>query len=381
MRQIPSLDSILAVALGVLSLTVIVSWVRAPLDIVVLLQAGALVVLLVALIAYRRRTRLESELRVAREAGLTRILQGLSRSTSSDAIVETIVTDLLRTARADHAVVIGRRSAGDRVEATLVSATRDVEPTTIQLPRDALDFDNAAPGAITTHLNRRVRSTFGLVNTTAAPLVVNEELVGALVLSRRAARWTAGDRRLLGWAAREVSAALQRAYAFEAAESQAKLDPLTGLPNRRFLEELVSASGRGRRAGDRTGALMIDIDHFKVLNDTYGHRVGDNVLRAVAEQIAVAVRASDTPVRYGGEEFAVLLRQANLEQAQEVAERIRRSIATMDATELGAGRSVTVSIGVAVSGGGQVDVPGLLELADQALYRAKRQGRNMVAVA
>jgi diguanylate cyclase (GGDEF)-like protein len=381
LRQIPSLDSILAVALGVLSLTVIVSWVRAPLDIVVLLQAGALVVLLVALIAYRRRTRLESELRVAREAGLTRILQGLSRSTSSDAIVETIVTDLLRTARADHAVVIGRRSAGDRVEATLVSATRDVEPTTIQLPRDALDFDNAAPGAITTHLNRRVRSTFGLVNTTAAPLVVNEELVGALVLSRRAARWTAGDRRLLGWAAREVSAALQRAYAFEAAESQAKLDPLTGLPNRRFLEELVSASGRGRRAGDRTGALMIDIDHFKVLNDTYGHRVGDNVLRAVAEQIAVAVRASDTPVRYGGEEFAVLLRQANLEQAQEVAERIRRSIATMDATELGAGRSVTVSIGVAVSGGGQVDVPGLLELADQALYRAKRQGRNMVAVA
>lgn len=367
--------------LGVLGLTVLVGWLRAPSDLLGIVQLLALAAVVVAVLAHRRQARQLTELRDVQEAGVTRMLQGLSRSSSSDAVVEAIVTDLMRTARADHVVVIGGKSAGSAVEATLVSANADVEAATIQLPSEALDFGDATPGTITTQLARRVRASFGLVNTLAAPLVVDEQLVGALVLSRRAERWTAGDQRLLGWAAREVSAALQRAYAFEAAETQAKLDPLTGLPNRRYLEQLISPTGSGRRADDHTGALMIDIDHFKRLNDRYGHQVGDSVLRAVAEQIAFALRASDTPVRYGGEEFAVLLRRATADQAADVAERIRRAVAAMDQEMLGVADPVTVSIGVAVASGPLTDVPALIEQADRAMYVAKNRGRNRVAVA
>jgi diguanylate cyclase (GGDEF)-like protein len=381
LRHLPPLDVLLWASVLVLTLAVVSGWLRDPADPVAAVALVALVVLSIAHVLLRRRTRHEEARRDALEASLTRMLQGLSRSSSSDAVVQTIVSDLMRTARADHIVFIGRRTEGGAVEATLVSANPEVAPTTTQLARDALDFGDAGPGAIASQLNRRVRSSFGLINTLAAPLVVDESLVGALVLSRRSERWTAGDQRLLRWAAREVAAALQRAYAFEAAETQAKLDPLTGLPNRRYLNEMISTAAPGRRASDHTGALMIDIDHFKRLNDRYGHQVGDNVLRAVAEQIAMAVRASDTPARYGGEEFAVLLRRATPEQATDVAERIRRAVAAMDPPSLGVAEAVTVSVGVAVASGPEPDVSSLLEQADRALYRAKNQGRNRVASA
>ncbi|HVM31231.1 MAG TPA: sensor domain-containing diguanylate cyclase [Candidatus Limnocylindrales bacterium] len=379
LREQSPLDGLLWTSAVVLTLAIAVAWLRDPSDVIAVVAAAAFAVLSMAHLLLARRAGMEEARRDALEASLTRMLQGLSRSSSSDAVVQTIVTDLMRTARADHVVVIGRRPPGGAVEATLVAANPDVAATTTQLPSDALEFGSAGPGEIAAQLNRRVRTSFGLANTLAAPLVVDEGLVGALVLSRRSERWTAGDQRLLRWAAREVAAALQRAYAFEAAETQAKLDPLTGLPNRRYLDELLSSVAPGRRASDHTGALMIDIDHFKRLNDRHGHQVGDNVLRAVAEQIALAVRSSDTPARYGGEEFAVVLRQATPDQAADVAERIRRAVSAMEPAALGVGEPVTVSVGVAVASGPGMDVRTLIERADRALYRAKSQGRNRVA--
>ena len=201
--------------------------------------------------------------------------------------------------------------------------------------------------------------------------------MGAIVLSRRAgAEWTVGASRLLNFGAEELSAALARAYRFEAAETRANIDALTGLPNRRYLEEYVAIAGPRRRAGDSFGVLMIDIDHFKRLNDRYGHASGDSVLRAVGERISAAIRATDTPARYGGEEFAVVLRRANQAQAVEVAERIRQAIRAIPPGELKLREPVTVSIGVAVSESAEVGLPNLLEAADQALYRAKREGRD-----
>jgi diguanylate cyclase (GGDEF)-like protein len=206
--------------------------------------------------------------------------------------------------------------------------------------------------------------------------------VGAIVLSRRAgAEWTVGASRLLSFAAEELSAALSRAYRFEAAETKANIDALTGLPNRRYLEEYVAIAGPRRRAGDSFGVLMIDIDHFKRLNDRYGHASGDSVLRAVGERISAAIRATDTPARYGGEEFAVVLRRANQAQAMEVAERIRQAIRAIPPAELKLREPVTVSIGIAVSESAEVGLPNLLEAADQALYRAKREGRNRTVLA
>ncbi len=95
---------------------------------------------------------------------------------------------------------------------------------------------------------------------------------------------------------------------------------------------------------------MIDIDHFKILNDRFGHATGDRVLRAVATAIGQGVRAEDTPARYGGEEFAVLLRRASAEQAIEVGERIRRAVVRLHPASLGIDEPVTVSVGVAVAG-------------------------------
>jgi diguanylate cyclase (GGDEF)-like protein len=172
-----------------------------------------------------------------------------------------------------------------------------------------------------------------------------------------------------------------RAYRFEAAETRANIDALTGLPNRRYLEEFVAIAGPRRRSGDSYGVLMIDIDHFKRLNDRYGHTAGDTVLRAVGERISAAIRATDTPARYGGEEFAVVLRRANQAQAMEVAERIRQAIRSIPPGDLKLREPVTVSVGVAISESTEIALANLLEAADQALYRAKREGRNRTVLA
>jgi len=229
---------------------------------------------------------------------------------------------------------------------------------------------------------QRLAESYGLSNTLAMPLVADDQILGALVLSRRQRReWTTADRRLLSWASAELSAALARAFAFELAENQANIDALTGLPNRRYLEELLASVGPRRRAIDQLGALMIDLDHFKQLNDRHGHATGDRVLRAVAERISNAVRAEDTPARYGGEEFAVVLRRATSDQAVEIAERIRAAIEDIPPSELGIADRITVSVGVAVAAVRAGEVPILLAAADEALYAAKRQGRNRVVLA
>ena len=123
---------------------------------------------------------------------------------------------------------------------------------------------------------------------------------------------------------------------------------------------------------------MVDIDRFKVLNDTYGHQVGDEVLRAVAGAIAGAVREDDVPARYGGEEFAVLLRNPTLEVAVEVGERVREAVAALDLSRFGVA-GVSVSVGAAVAERRRrADRSASSTQADRALYDAKRRGRDRV---
>jgi diguanylate cyclase (GGDEF)-like protein len=223
-----------------------------------------------------------------------------------------------------------------------------------------------------------VRELYGLKHTIAAPLVTGSGLVGAIVLSRRTADpWPAAAQRILGGAAVEASAALERVYSHRAAEARAATDVLTGLPNRRYFEEFCGLLARRRRADDAIGVLMIDIDRFKGLNDTHGHALGDRVLRAVADAIANAVRDDDVPARYGGEEFAVLLRNPTPRVALEIGERVRRAVASSDLRPLGVD-GVTVSVGIAVSDAPDQPIDELLARADRALYAAKSAGRNRV---
>ena len=374
---------------GAFLLIVLVAVARAfgrdpdPVDWLLLLSvvvAGAAALLhATAVQALDARSRSEAD-------SFARILSGLSRSVSPDAIVDAIVEELGEATRADHIVVVRRRRGTSLVEARLVSSHPGVPHHTTLLP--AGDLDGPADGGrplpaaeAADRIARRVRSVYGLTQSLAAPLTAGDEVVGAIVLSRRmGGPWTDATRRILDAAAVEASAALARAYSHRAAEAQASTDSLTGLPNRRYFEEFVSLLAKRRRAGDAVGILMVDIDKFKVLNDTHGHGTGDEVLRAVAGAIVAAVREDDVPARFGGEEFVVLLRNPDPGVAVEVGERIRTAVRGLDLARFGVG-SVSVSVGVAVAEGPDEPIGALIESADRALYRAKRAGRDRVVAA
>lgn len=161
-------------------------------------------------------------------------------------------------------------------------------------------------------------------------------------------------------------------------------DPLTGLLNRRAFMEQATAILQ-RRAGTEVcvAVMMLDVDHFKSFNDKYGHAVGDQVLQRVAKQMAGSVRLPDVVARYGGEEFCVLAEVDSIQTAMDLAERVRRAIATRAGSGLRDGTfvSVTASLGVAVCPPQVPDLSTLLNAADAALYDAKRAGRNRVVLA
>jgi diguanylate cyclase (GGDEF)-like protein len=407
--------------------------------------------------------------RRAEAESFARILSGLSRSVSPDAILTAIVDELARATDADHIVVVRRRPDARVLDATLISARAGVPDSSTLLPIADLEnpvvetrilererigvavmaeaaqtvaagidvgrarvdaligrgehagsgrggladpgladvigvLDGGSAGRIgavprvpardgvataseldgqlvADRIASRVRRVYGLGRTLAAPLTSDGGVVGAIVLSHRTGdSWSATTRRLLSGAAEEASAALARAYSHRAAEVQASTDALTGLPNRRYFDEFCGLLARRRRADDAVGVLMIDIDRFKVLNDTYGHATGDEVLREVAGAIVTAVREDDVPARFGGEEFVVLLRNPGFGIAVDVGERVRAAVAKLDLTRFGV-PAVSVSVGVAVSEHADQPIEDLVGLADQALYRAKRAGRDRVVAA
>lgn len=157
-------------------------------------------------------------------------------------------------------------------------------------------------------------------------------------------------------------------------------DPLTGVYNRRYLDDHLAAEfAFAARHATELALLLIDADHFKRVNDTWGHAAGDTALRALAGHLQRSVRSEDMIARFGGEEFAVLARETSATGAMAVAERIRKSVEkTPVLLDTGHSVSLTVSIGVVHMGGNRayLTAHALLEAADEALYRAKESGRN-----
>ena len=435
--------------------------------------AIALLSVVVGVAAVRHRLAVQG-LEAGRRAeaeSFARILQGLSRSISPDAIVGAIVEELGAGTGADHVVIVRRRPDARVLEATLVNARTggstsstlfpigdledpvdagagpgDREPVAIPIEIDAPGdlppaahprlagaaiggasggprrsgrrMPDRAPAAqlaastfasptraaaaaasatiagrpgrlrdldpdslVANRIAARARAIFGLRHTLVAPLTSDDGMIGALLISRRTAgSWPPASERLLLGAAVEASAALSRAYSHRQAEARASTDGLTGLPNRRYFDEFCALLSRRRRAEDSVGVLMVDIDKFKVLNDTHGHQVGDEVLRAVAAAIVGAVREDDVPARYGGEEFAVLLRNPTIDVAVEVGERVREAVAALDLSRFGV-PDVRVSVGAAVADDPDEPITTTLEQADRALYDAKRRGRDRVVAA
>jgi len=160
-------------------------------------------------------------------------------------------------------------------------------------------------------------------------------------------------------------------------------DPLTGLHNRRYLETHLSLLFDGTGGRERSfSILLVDIDFFKVINDTHGHSAGDDVLREFAKRFKTSLRGIDLACRFGGEEFLVIMPEADLVTAGNIGERVRAGIAAAPFKIIGGSQSVdvTVSIGIATRLPGEVSGETLIKRADEALYRAKRDGRNRVVL-
>jgi two-component system cell cycle response regulator len=158
-------------------------------------------------------------------------------------------------------------------------------------------------------------------------------------------------------------------------------DPLSGFYNQRYLTRHLRgllATGQG----GNISVMMVDVDHFKAINDQFGHACGDQALKTIADTLRNRTRVFDTVARYGGEEFVVVMPGAGAQDAANAAERLRSSIERMAfSPHPGANCRVTVSIGVAHSDGSDVTPEVLLQAADQAMYQAKRAGRNRVVSA
>ena len=216
----------------------------------------------------------------------------------------------------------------------------------------------------------------------AVPLRARDRNLGAIVLTGRRGSFTASAARVLGILGNQAAATLSLIHLKERHKERAEHDRLTGLFNRRaFDDHLARAIAREDRQGGRFAVLLADVDHFKNLNDTYGHPAGDAALAAVARLIGRTLRKGDLPARYGGEEFAVILPGTDETGAVKMAERVRHALERERLVFEGARIAVTASFGAAVWPRDGAEASSLLAAADRALYAAKQAGRNRVVAA
>jgi diguanylate cyclase (GGDEF)-like protein len=211
------------------------------------------------------------------------------------------------------------------------------------------------------------------------PLVFEEDLRGIIWIWGK--NLSKADLPIMSIFAKQIGVSLERARLFQEVQSLALTDPLTGLQNRRSLFELGRVEfARAHRMNRAFCCMMLDLDHFKKINDAHGHPVGDQVLKEFARRCKTSVREVDLVGRYGGEELIILLPETDRKTAMQVAERLRNSIAAVPIRVGEKEIAMTVSIGVAAKDENTLHLDTLIARADQAMYIAKHKGRNRVAM-
>jgi diguanylate cyclase (GGDEF)-like protein len=214
-----------------------------------------------------------------------------------------------------------------------------------------------------------------------APTGIHEpnRRLGVMSIARQGGAFESGHRELFRYLVGQASISVENVELHELVAEQAITDELTGLSNqRRFGELIAKEAARAERFGHELSLLILDIDDFKQVNDTYGHLQGDEVLRTIGDILLEESRGVDEPARYGGEEFVVALPETGAEGATEVAERIRSRVEAAQIPLLDGSDAVrvTASVGIASMPDAAQGVRGLIAAADAALYRAKRNGKN-----
>lgn len=215
------------------------------------------------------------------------------------------------------------------------------------------------------------------------PIMARGKMIGGLYLTEKAGaqQFTLEDENLVVGLAADAAIAIENARLFEQVQRQAITDGLTGLYNRRQFFDLAGREfERTQRYARPLSAIMLDIDHFKKVNDTHGHAVGDQMLQELAARFRANLRDIDVLARYGGEEFAVLLPESELPAARQAAERLRQAVAETPFETAAGPLAITISLGVAALTEDCPTLAALLDGADAAMYAAKDAGRNGVCV-
>ncbi len=323
--------------------------------------------------ASQLENRLE-ELRLQRTR-LEKSLQRLGDSFASNLDREALLEIVLRTAIDAAGARAGRASVragsdGRLSEAAKVGPTGEFQGALTKAEEGAMRTGNSGTGSAgaASALAHVLRGSDG-----------TDEVLGMISVARGERPFDRGERDLFAYLARQAGVSIENVGLHEQVQRQALTDELTGLFNhRRFVEALAAESERARRFDQSVGLVMLDLDDFKSVNDTYGHQQGDQVLRSVADLMRTYSREIDAPARYGGEELAIVLPQTDIDGAHQLAERLRTGIENLSIPLVAAGgqMKVTASLGVAALPVSAQDPERLIAAADAALYEAKRGGKN-----
>lgn len=308
---------------------------------------------------------------------MRRIGETFASNLDRDALLEIVVRTAVDGSGATGGRATVRAKPDGQLHQVAQAGTLD-ELTQALRQAEAAVLETGAPG----------EATVAGVNALAHPLRAAQQadedgpprITGIVSAARAGEPFSEGERELFHYLAGQASVSIENVGLHETVERQAVTDELTGLSNRRrFQEVLTGEVERSRRFGQSVGLVMLDIDNFKKVNDTYGHPAGDLVLKEVARILRDFSREIDEPARYGGEELAVVLPGTDLEGAFQLAERVRTGIEALRLpirTAEDQPLQVTASFGVATVPESSTDVRGLVAGADAALYVAKHAGKN-----
>ncbi len=310
----------------------------------------------------------------------TEFMQMMQLADSEPEAHELLKVHLERSLTNGDVVVLNRNNSEDRLEprTSVPESLGLIDTLAGAVPRDCLAVRFGRPydtgGDTSPLLGCTVCGRLSRQGV-CQPLLVGGEVIGSVLATAE----TIGDadRMRIEASVTQAAPVLANLRNLAIAELRAATDALTGLPNNRSARDtarrMVAEAGRGDRP---LSALLLDLDHFKQINDTFGHGPGDEVLAAVGEVLRSSIRESDFAGRYGGEEFLILLPDTDATGALEVAEKLRAGVATIAVPTVD--RRITTSIGVATLPGDAHDTPTLLRAADRALYSAKANGRDRV---
>ncbi len=305
---------------------------------------------------------------------LTLLTERVERAAQPAAVAQLLLDAVVSTYGLKRGVVLAARNG--RTE--LLASAGAAEGAETSGSSACVEQAHTTQGTVTVRLDPERDAWLAALLPGAGPLMIvpltaDDRPLGALVVE--AGGRARAQRRLISGLERSAAygaLALRNAALMESVQRLAATDGLTKIANRRSFEGTLERElSRATRLAEHVSLVMVDLDHFKDLNDTLGHQAGDDVLRNVAAALACECREFDTPARYGGEEFAVILPGCGPEQASEIAERLRLAVCATPAP-----RPITASAGVATFPSHAGDAETLVRAADEALYSSKRAGRD-----